>query len=141
MPKAKTPAINFKMYRHFAVVTLAATVLLVVFAEGENGKAEVAGHTVAYDDPATPENDRDGDQQPEQFASSGAATEGTWGNPVSEFGQPMISSGGGSSSVFAKVPGAKTSADKPTARQQEAWDQVERKSLQRAGGTGQSKDR
>jgi len=39
MAKISTPAISLKTYRHFAVVTVAATLLLAIFSTGENRQA------------------------------------------------------------------------------------------------------
>src|SRR5687768_1881042 len=42
MRRAATPAIPPSMYRHFAVVTLALTTGLAMFAQGENREAQAA---------------------------------------------------------------------------------------------------
>lgn len=42
MAKISTPAVKPGMYRHFAVLTVACTVLLVIFADGENREAVAA---------------------------------------------------------------------------------------------------
>ena len=39
---APPPAVNSRMYRHFAVITVAVTGLLAMFAHGENGEAAQA---------------------------------------------------------------------------------------------------
>jgi hypothetical protein len=39
MAKISTPAISLKTYRHFAVVTVAVTLLLAIFSTGENRQA------------------------------------------------------------------------------------------------------
>ena len=42
MRRAVTPAIPPSMYRHFAIVTLALTTGLAMFAQGENREAQAA---------------------------------------------------------------------------------------------------
>jgi hypothetical protein len=39
MAKISTPAMSFKMYRHFAVITLAATLMMAIFSSGERRQA------------------------------------------------------------------------------------------------------
>lgn len=42
MAKISTPALKPSMYRHFAVVTVAITLVMVIFADGENREAIAA---------------------------------------------------------------------------------------------------
>lgn len=42
MAKISTPAVNQKVYRHFAIITVVVTLLVAVFANGENRQAVAA---------------------------------------------------------------------------------------------------
>ncbi|ANU07861.1 hypothetical protein [Paraurantiacibacter namhicola] len=78
MAKARTQAINFKMYRHFAVVTLVATFVLVMFADGANSEAE-EGVQLAKAEPAELQQEQARSEPvppAEPVASGGWGTEG-----------------------------------------------------------------
>jgi hypothetical protein len=83
------------MYRHFAIVTLAATGMLAVFAEGENAKAlteQVAERAPQEEAPM------------ERKAVKVAARQpgGAWGSDLgATLGTPTISAGGGSRELSA----------------------------------------
>jgi hypothetical protein len=104
MRRAVTPAIPPSAYRHFAIVTLALTVGLAMFADGENREAQAA--QVARPKPAP-------SATPVAFASP-SATAGTqraphgWDDSDSTggFGEPMQRLLGGSDSGL--IPGPDT---------------------------------
>jgi hypothetical protein len=56
MAKISTPAINIKMYRHFAVVTLVVTLLMAIFSSGENRQA-IANQVAAQQEAAKARRD------------------------------------------------------------------------------------
>lgn len=96
MARVHTPAIPARMYRHFAVVTLALTAMLAFFADGENRQA--ADQKVA----AKRQHDA---LRRESYARFGAPTVGGQPAPVGhfsmdadadgDFGKPMDSPSGG----------------------------------------------
>lgn len=73
-----------RMYRHFAAVTLVATILLAVFADGENREAvaQVAKPAPVSARPIEPGEPR----------ATGQEAEGSFGT-VAPFGAPMVSAG------------------------------------------------
>jgi hypothetical protein len=78
-------AINPRMYRHFAVVTLAITALIAFFANGENHKAAAADTASKIAAKPIPERPKPMLVAPEDESP------GTWGGDVSSaFGEPMI---------------------------------------------------
>jgi hypothetical protein len=85
MRRKPPPAINPRMYRHFAVVTVAITALLAFFANGENHEA-LAAATRAQ---AAPDKPRA--EQPKPLARQTVERPASWGTDVSDsFGEPMI---------------------------------------------------
>jgi hypothetical protein len=95
MAKIRTKAVDPKIYRHFAVITVVATVLLAVFASGENREAiaaaaeahqdelarERAASRPAYGNATLVENQR----QPAHFSDFGD-TGGSFGEPMDRTG-------------------------------------------------------
>jgi len=82
--KANTQAVTAKMYRHFAILTVAATLVVGVFADGESRKA-VAGEIKAAQRPAH--------AGPTELARKDARAPGSFGRDSGEFGAPMDSVG------------------------------------------------
>jgi hypothetical protein len=99
MRRTVTPAIPPSMYRHFAIVTLALTTGLAMFAQGENREAQAAH--VARPQPAKP-------AAPAVLAtaSPSAASQvspGAWGSDSefdNSFGKPMENLIDGASSLI-----------------------------------------
>lgn len=95
MAKIRTQAVNPKVYRHFAVVTVGATLLLAIFASGENREAiaaaaeahqeelarERAASRPAYGEAQMVQNQR----QPAHFSDFGD-TGGSFGAPMDQVG-------------------------------------------------------
>ena len=83
------------MYRHFAVVTLAVTGMLAIFAEGENAKAlteQVADRRPQEEAPEVRKAVKVAAKQPG----------GAWGSDLgAAFGTPTISAGGGARELSA----------------------------------------
>jgi hypothetical protein len=77
-----------KVYRHFAVITVAVTLLVAVFADGENREALAqsaaaqSGSTHAIRIEKPKKKERDGQ------------AEGSFGTTGGQFGAPMVSPGG-----------------------------------------------
>lgn len=113
MRRALAPALPPSLYRHFAAVTLAVTLGLAMFADGENREARAAQTTRL--EPAPP-------PKPATFATPSPRSDDRptprWWNAESdfdrEFGSPMDRRGrsGGSSIVPEMVPAA-PSAEAP----------------------------
>lgn len=86
--KANPQAVTAKMYRHFAILTVAATLVVGVFADGESRKA-VAGEIKAARRPAH--------AGPTELARKDARaqnrTGGSFGSDSGAFGAPMDQAG------------------------------------------------
>ena len=98
MRRAVTPAIPPSMYRHFAIVTVALTMGLAMFADGENREARVAqATTVAPVRSAAPAAFAAGSADPSTQAAG-------WNDaPAGGFGQPMETAGGIASSLIPDI--------------------------------------
>jgi hypothetical protein len=96
MVQISKPAVPIKLYRHFAVVTLALTAFLALFADGENeelNQAAVQARSpqAAPAGPRPSSTPRYGEAQLEQ--RGGASEFGDEAAPGSNFGTPSISGG------------------------------------------------
>jgi len=102
MAKISTPGLTPKMFRHFAVVTIAATLLLAVFSSGENREA-IAAQVAAQKEaemarikrskPAYGEAKLKQEARPGKFESFGDGG-GSFGQPMDQFGSQVQNVGG-----------------------------------------------
>jgi hypothetical protein len=100
--KAHTAPVTAQMYRHFAAVTLAATVAVAMFASGENREAAAAEVAHATAKPVGPKPDATGFVRPRGAAPAGAAPSNGDGF-TGTFGQPMERQSGNVNTGF--IPG------------------------------------
>ena len=98
MARIRESAVQHKMYRHFAVVTVALTGTLAFFAEGERGKADGAA-PVAQISSETPEAAARQVAAPEPAPQTGWADDGGTFDFDTSFGNPM-----GGSTVSSYLP-------------------------------------
>jgi len=82
--KANTPAVTATMYRHFAILTVAATLVVGVFADGESRKAVASEIKVSQ---------RPSHAGPTELARKDARPAGSFGSDSGTFGAPMDSVG------------------------------------------------
>ena len=99
MRRAGTPAIPPKMYRHFAIVTLALTTGLAMFAQGENREAQAAqvARPQPTRSPAPPVLARAAPSSTSQPSASAWGSDSEFDNG---FGKPMENLIGGGSSLI-----------------------------------------
>lgn len=99
--KKQQPANPMRMYRHFAVITVALTGTMALFADGENRKAiaeEIAARE-QRNELARANAEKFG--KPRLVRKAPEATAGKFGpEPGGEFGQPMDDAGGGNSGGY-----------------------------------------
>jgi hypothetical protein len=100
MVQISKPPVPTKLYRHFAVVTLALTAFLALFATGENAELNEAARQAQSPQSSTPrpaQTPRYGDPQLARRGANGSFGEEAKAN--GEFGQPSIGSGGDSRTI------------------------------------------
>lgn len=105
MARTSTPPIPAKMYRHFAVITIAFTALLALFADGENEQVvtqqvserrqEIALRQESYARFGAPKLERQAPSGPAEF--NDYDFDGNFGAPMNA---PLSPRGGGNSGVL-----------------------------------------
>jgi hypothetical protein len=123
----KLPA-STRMYRHFAVVTLAATGMLALFAEGERAKA-VTQQTEPppVEEPAAPAREKTSQAAVQQPG-------GVWGEEAGALGQ-AIAGAGSSSAWWAEFATRGHSSDYLAQLSEEERRQLESAMAENAGGS------
>jgi hypothetical protein len=98
--KKQQPGSALRMYRHFAVITVALTMALAMLADGESraALAEEIAEREQRNMLAHASAEKFG--RPKLINKAPAATAGSFGSDSGDFGEPMDDAGGGNPSGF-----------------------------------------